>query len=250
MTPIIKICGITNTDDAVFCINSGTFFVNMMSGTLFLGFIFAESKRKIDMPLFEQILNDLKNRDLRQKVKIVAVTVNAEKNLINDIISAGADFIQFHGDESPDFTNSFNVQFIKVFRIGNGVTLRNYADSRNYAEMRNYADLRNYADSRNYAFQDYNCDYCLFDTYVENTYGGTGQILDIDSVNDAGSIVRAAGKKFFAAGGITPENILEVIEKTRPDGIDLSSGVEASPGIKSREKIRDLFEKLNCYHFR
>lgn len=77
-------------------------------------------------------------------------------------------------------------------------------------------------------------DYVLFDSG-----GGTGRTFDW-------SLLRGypRGKPFFLAGGITPDNVAEAIERTEPFAIDVASGVESAPGIKDRDKLQRLFERI------
>jgi phosphoribosylanthranilate isomerase len=77
-------------------------------------------------------------------------------------------------------------------------------------------------------------DYVLFDTG-----GGTGRTFDWSLL-----ATYPRTKPFFLAGGITPDNVAEAIEKTRPFAIDVASGVEKEPGIKDHDKLKRLFENI------
>ena len=77
-------------------------------------------------------------------------------------------------------------------------------------------------------------DYVLFDSG-----GGTGRTFDWSLLDRY-----ARTKPFFLAGGITPENVAEAVERTRPFAVDVASGVEASPGVKDHQKLRALFERI------
>ena len=80
----------------------------------------------------------------------------------------------------------------------------------------------------------------VLDTRVPKKYGGSGVKSDWSL---ARTVIEAASAEVFLAGGISPENVLEAAS-LNPDGIDLASGVEDAPGIKSREKIEALFKAL------
>lgn len=77
----------------------------------------------------------------------------------------------------------------------------------------------------------------MLDAFVEGVHGGTGKILDWDL---AGRIVELSPRPVILAGGLTPDNVAEAIERVQPAGVDVSSGVEASPGRKDFVKMRDF----------
>ena len=79
----------------------------------------------------------------------------------------------------------------------------------------------------------------LLDAHDPVRRGGTGRAIDWD-----GAAAVAAARRVVLAGGLTPENVVPAIERVRPFGIDVSSGVERSPGVKDHERIRALFRAL------
>lgn len=79
------------------------------------------------------------------------------------------------------------------------------------------------------------------DAFVEGNYGGTGRCIDWAL---AAEIVRASPKPVILAGGLTPENVAEAIRRVKPYAVDLSSGVEESPGIKDPVKLKHFFEAV------
>ena len=81
----------------------------------------------------------------------------------------------------------------------------------------------------------------LLDAFVEGTYGGTGKTVDWDL---AAEVVKVSKKPVILAGGLTADNVAEAIRKVRPYGVDVSSGVESSPGIKDAGKLRDFFQAV------
>jgi phosphoribosylanthranilate isomerase len=80
----------------------------------------------------------------------------------------------------------------------------------------------------------------LLDAHDSERRGGTGRTIDWDA---AAAIARR--RRVVLAGGLNPDNIAEAIERVRPFGVDVSSGVESAPGIKDPERLRALFENLH-----
>jgi phosphoribosylanthranilate isomerase len=82
----------------------------------------------------------------------------------------------------------------------------------------------------------------LLDAFVEGMYGGTGKTVDWDL---AAEVVKISKKPVILAGGLTPENVAEAIRQVRPYAVDVSSGVESSPGIKDPAKMKVFFEAVS-----
>jgi len=200
----VKICGITNVKDAVMVAQSGADIV---------GFIFAESKRKITPEQAAKI-----SRKVPKKVMKTGVFVDEDVRKVNSIIrKAGLDMVQLSGDESVNYIKKIrNASVIKVIRV---------KDKRNLEKK-----IRLYEG---------HVDMFLFDTYLKGTYGGTGKQFDWKIIDKL-----KIKKPFFVAGGITPENVCSLLKINGLQGIDTSSGVEQSPGKKSRVKIRKLFSNI------
>jgi phosphoribosylanthranilate isomerase len=87
--------------------------------------------------------------------------------------------------------------------------------------------------------QTVNASALVLDAYREEAYGGTGHAVDW---NLAAEIVQRAERPVVLAGGLTPENVAEAVARVRPYAVDVSSGVEAKPGIKDVHKLRDFIE--------
>jgi phosphoribosylanthranilate isomerase len=123
----------------------------------------------------------------------------------------GLDTIQLHGDESPVFCRQFGpVKTVKAFRVKNAGSLKQLTD--------------------------FNTDAWLLDSYVAGELGGTGAVFNWDLAVQA----KDSGKPIILAGGLNPENIAEAIHEVWPYGVDVSSGVEASPGKKDHELVREF----------
>jgi phosphoribosylanthranilate isomerase len=212
----VKICGLTNYNDAALAVKLGADY---------LGFIFAESPRKVTVEIVVDILTKLKENELRDKAKVVGVFVNEEgENIENIIRQTGIDIVQLSGDEKPADANKFAFPWYKVFRISSK------------------EDVDNQIFPKGYLWQ---CNKLLVDTKVAGLYGGTGKSIDLSVAQYAKNRTKEVGKKFFLAGGINPENVYELITTVIPDGIDVGSGVEESKGRKSKSKMEKLFEEIN-----
>jgi phosphoribosylanthranilate isomerase len=180
-------------------------------GVSALGFIFYPKSRRYIEPkkANEIILN------LPPFIVTVGVFVNEKTDKVEDTLKiCPVDILQFHGDESPDYCKKFNKRVIKAFRVNedfSSVILSNYSVS---------------------AF--------LLDSFAQNEYGGTGKIFDWD--------VAVKAKKYgkiILSGGLNTENIKYAIEKVNPYGIDISSGVEISPGKKDIKKVEEILKLIS-----
>ena len=207
----IKVCGITNMDQAV---------ALEAMGVHYIGFIFyAPSKR--------YVLGNLKLEDLKlfkpDQAKKVGVFVNEPiEELVNIVVAAGLDMVQLHGNEDLAYfehlkiklteVNREQVKLIKVFRVGDKVPAIE-------------------------AYQNV-ADYYLFDT-DSKLYGGTGAHFNWELLKG-----NEIGKPFFLSGGIGPNDLggIEVMQKTKAGktmvALDVNSQFELEPGIKNLEKIK------------
>ena len=121
--------------------------------------------------------------------------------------AAKLNLLQFHGDESPEFCNQFSQPYIKAIRVKPDTDLLQYA-----ARYRTAKGL-------------------LLDTYAANMPGGTGHVFDWRL------IPQQLPLPLILSGGLNPDNVANAIKQTKPWAVDVSSGVEASKGIKDKKKI-------------
>jgi len=139
----------------------------------------------------------------------VGVFVNAPEDFILRAIGeCNLTMLQFHGDEPPEFCTQFGLMSMKAFRI---------RDEKSLAEL-----------------PKYQTDAYLLDAYSAEARGGTGEKFNWDLAIEA----QKFGKPIFLAGGLTPENVADAVRKVRPFGVDVSSGVEISPGKKDHAKVK------------
>lgn len=203
----IKICGLTNLEDAQLAIDLGASY---------LGFIFAKSPRQTDPEATRMIISNLKNRD---NVKCVGVFVNEQIEIMEAIAKdCGLDLLQLHGDEEKSAAKTLTIPWYKAFRLG---------------EQSDIDDMLTWPCSR-----------YLADAKVEGLYGGTGKTISTDVAKGACLKTGEMNKEFFLAGGITPENAKGLVDAIKPDGIDVSSGIEIKPGKKDPSKMKELFSVL------
>lgn len=198
---LVKICGITNEDDALAAVNAGADA---------LGFVlWSRSKRYVTVETVARITGRVPCH-----VRRVAVLVNPSREEVERLLASGAlDTLQLHGEETPEFCAQWKgrVKVWKGFRV---------ADAASLAPLAGYSVV----------------DAVLLDSYSPASHGGTGQTFDWSLVREA----KKAGRPVILSGGLTPANVREAVAITRPDGVDVSSGVELSPGRKDHEKIREF----------
>ena len=197
----VKICGITSLKDAEMAVNYSVSAIGMI--------FCPDSPRYVDPAEVEQWIERIPD-----SVKKVGVFVNEQIDTINNITrQLKLEFIQLHGDESPEFCNGIIRPVIKVFRVGDDFD----------AIVLNGYDVHGF----------------LFDTYKKGNPGGTGTRFNWDLIANL-----KTETPIILSGGLTPENVLNGIEAVNPAAVDVNSGVESVPGVKDEEKIKELFSVL------
>ena len=197
----VKICGITSLKDAEMAVNYSVSAIGMI--------FCPDSPRYVDPAEMEQWIDRIPD-----SVKKVGVFVNEQIDTINNITrQLKLEFIQLHGDESPEFCNGIIRPVIKVFRVGDDFD----------AIVLNEYDVHGF----------------LFDTYKKGNPGGTGTRFNWDLIANL-----KTETPIILSGGLTPENVLNGIEAVNPAAVDVNSGVESVPGVKDEEKIKELFSIL------
>jgi phosphoribosylanthranilate isomerase len=206
----VKICGITE-------IKQGQSIAAL--GANSIGFICVkQSPRYVTPAEIRAIASSLPTKT--DKVGVFANHSAAEINLV--VQQAGLTGVQLHGAESPDFCGqlrqliSEEIEIIKAFRLKSAASLGATAS---------YTDCVNTL---------------LLDAYHPQLLGGTGQTINWRDLAQFKPAI-----PWMLAGGLTPDNIMEALEQLHPDGIDLSSGVERSPGDKDLTKVAQLFKAIN-----
>jgi phosphoribosylanthranilate isomerase len=180
----------------------------------YMGFIFYGSSPRYVHELQVDALESIPHT-----INKTAVFVNESAETINDLIDKyNFDFIQLHGDESPEFCNSLRDKAIVIKAFG----VNNDFDFKQLNKYKNKVDL------------------FLFDTKTES-YGGSGKTFDWGILDNYELEI-----PFFLSGGISPENIEEVKYITHPQfyGVDLNSKFEITPGLKDLEKLEKAFNTI------
>lgn len=200
----VKICGLTRIDDVHASVQAGADAVGLV--------FYSKSARAVNLA---------QARELRDAVPafvdVVALFVNAPRGEVLDVIEqVGPDLLQFHGDESPDYCASFGRRYIRAFRLGAPAL----ASSDAVLEC-----ARTFSHAAGW----------LFDSYSSG-YGGSGLVFDAGLLRGVQSAKDS--QPLILSGGLTPHTVAASIEAVRPYAVDVSSGVETSPGIKSAEKIK------------
>ena len=202
----VKICGLTKLDQALEIADRGANSI---------GFICVErSPRYISPEPIKAIAEALPNN-------IDKVGVFADHSLIEItkvVKTARLTSVQLHGSESPEFCDRLrrdlpqDIELIKAFRIKNAASLQ---------EIDPYLNK---------------VDTLLLDAYHPQMLGGTGHRIDWQDLERFNPSL-----PWLLAGGLTPDNINDALDRLNPDGIDLSSGVERAPGDKDLTKVTQLF---------
>lgn len=201
----IKICGITNLADAQ---------VAVEAGANYLGFIlYAKSPRYVDPATVGEILTAL--HDAGSSVPGIGVFVNhALDDVVQTLDACGLTYAQLHGDEPPQLVAALSGRGFKALRP---------ATPDDLAQAVTFAQLAG-ADAPQ----------LLVDAYSPAAYGGTGHRADWSLARQAA----AQTPRLLLAGGLSPDNVAEAVDRVQPWGVDVSSGVETQPGRKDHAKVR------------
>ncbi|MFP4102057.1 phosphoribosylanthranilate isomerase [Coleofasciculus sp.] len=205
----VKICGITKPEQGQ---------AIAQKGATALGFVCVPASPRYVTPNQIGLIID----SLTISVDTIGVFANAcVEDICATVTQARLNGIQLHGSESPEFCSQLRqflpeIELIKALRVKTPEDLQ-LADR--------YVSC---------------VDTLLLDAYHPQMLGGTGKTLDWETLAEFNPPL-----PWFLAGGLTPENIGGALKRLHPDGIDLSSGVERSPGDKDLDKVALLFDYLN-----
>tara|TARA_B100000902_G_C27207989_1_gene862731 strand:- start:541 stop:1164 length:624 start_codon:yes stop_codon:yes gene_type:complete len=201
MKPLIKICGVNNLE----ILNE----LIMIDELNFVGFIFYQASPR---NITESFLQKINNVDFQNK-RPVCVYVNAPRDLIQETSSYFKNpILQFHGEETNDFCNSFNNDFWKVIRVKNISSIEKISE---------------YPDASA----------ILFENYEKNKFGGTGKSFDWNFLEN----IKSLDMKIIVSGGINIKNVHNAIN-IEPWCIDINSGVESFAGVKDLKLINEIIE--------
>jgi phosphoribosylanthranilate isomerase len=196
----IKICGITNIDDALEAVSLGADA---------LGFIFAPSPRQIDDAAARDILGHLPRSTWK-----VGVFVNEELKKVERIAEdCSLDAVQLHGQEPPEYCRQISLPVIKAIAV---------------------KDVESLKEMERYFFSS-----ILLDAWSTDRAGGTGKTFCWEMALEA-----RKKRNFILSGGLNPLNVYQAIEKLRPIGVDVCSGVERILGKKDRSKMIEFVREV------
>lgn len=200
-------CGIRRSEDAVAAARLGADAVGLI--------FFPGSARAVTLAeacVIKSILPPF--------VATVALFVNAEASSVNTVISTlKPSLLQFHGDEEDDFCAQFSVPFLKAIRVG---------------------DKMRPDDLIQCATQFPSAVTLLLDTLTTGSYGGTGETFDWSV------IPVAIRNKIILSGGLSADNVDRAVQLIRPWAVDVSSGIEASKGVKDHIKMARFVEAVRA----
>jgi len=199
----VKICGITRKQDVTAAVDAGADA---------LGFVFYEpSPRYVTPDVARELVGAVP-----AFVSATGLFVNPEEAWVRTVLSkVPLDLLQFHGDESPEFCDSFGVRWIKAVRV------------------RETWDIED-------AFHRYgNASGLLVDAWDPRKYGGTGQSFNWSLIPNERPL------PLILAGGLASDNVSAAVAQVQPWAVDVSGGVESSKGIKDVEKITDFINEVH-----
>ncbi len=209
---LVKICGITSIEQAVQVAELGANAIGIISVD--------ESPRYISSEKKKEIFKSLK--DLYPNIERVSVVKDIPIDLIikSFLGEPNETIIQLHGDEDIDYCQKLkqlipNVGLWKAFRI------------KNKKDLDKIKPYENYIDA------------ILLDSWNKETYGGSGKRIKQKYLEDL-----SFRKPWWIAGGVSKEWIGEILKNIKPNGIDISSSIEISPGIKDLEKTKQIIKKI------
>lgn len=203
----IKICGVKRIEDIQ--------YVNRCQPD-YIGFVFAESKRKVTVEQAVKLRNDLDPR-----IKAVGVFVNESLDkVVETALKCRLDAIQLHGDEDGQY----------VEKLKDSI--------KSQCDVEIWKAIRVRDESSLLLLDEYKVDAFVLDTFVEGVYGGVGKVFDWKLAK----LAKEYGR-IIVAGGLSVDNVADAIELVMPYGVDVSSNVETD-GVKDEFKIQRFIEKV------
>ena len=209
---LVKICGLTSEEQALQVAKLGAHAIGIIS--------VEESPRYVSPEIKKKIFKTLES--FYPKIHRVSVVQNSPIDLIikNFLGNPSETIIQLHGDEDIDYCKKIrekipNIGLWKAFRI------------KTEKDLDKIQPFENFVDA------------ILLDSWNEKTYGGSGEKINSNYLKNL-----QFSKPWWLAGGISTEWIDEILIDIKPDGLDISSSIEISPGLKDIKKTEELFKFL------
>jgi phosphoribosylanthranilate isomerase len=197
----IKICGLTRVDDALAAVAAGTDAIGLV--------FYEKSPRAVTIEKAREIA-----LAVGPFVTVTGLFVDADPNEVEGVLDhVPLHLLQFHGDESAGYCESFHRPYLKALRMKPDLNLDQV--------------INQYSSAAG----------ILLDAYRPGVPGGTGETFDW------GRVPQASSRPIVLAGGLNPDNVADAIKSTRIYGVDVSGGVESAPGIKDPEKIQAFIQR-------
>ncbi|MDP4143739.1 MAG: phosphoribosylanthranilate isomerase [Bacillota bacterium] len=208
----VKVCGLRRVEDIG--------FVNELNPD-YVGFVFAKSKRKVDLGTASELIKNLK-----ENIHTVGVFVNEDPQVVRNIgETLKLKVLQFHGDEDGEYISKF-----KDFTVWKVISVQ-------CGEEIDEEEIKAQLLEKLQQFEAI-VDGIVLDSSIKGVKGGTGISFDWNILKTI-----QFNKPFVLAGGLNPSNAQEAILKASPQVLDVSSGVETE-GVKDFNKIKDFIEKV------
>ena len=206
----VKICGITCYEDALDAAEAGADAIGLV--------FYEKSPRFVSNSLAQKI-----SQHMPAFVSRVALFKDADKQAIESVLDVvDIDIIQFHGSESVDFCEQFSKPYIKALGVKGSEHDVDYLIS----------SAERYQSAKA----------LLLDGHAPGDAGGTGESFDWPAIS---STMKSIDRPVILAGGLTVENVRSAIATVHPFAVDVSSGVESSPGIKDKTKMDAFIQQVN-----
>lgn len=206
----IKLCGFTREEDVQHAVAVGADAVGMI--------FFSKSRRAVGIEQAKAL-----RALVPPFVDVVALFVNPEADYVREVIhEVNPDILQFHGTESPATCASFGKPYLKAFHVG-------------------APGLETRQEVLEQCLRYQTAGAWLFDSFSAG-FGGSGEGFDLSLLG--GVVNSPQARPVIVAGGLTPENVGSSIRRVRPFAVDVASGIEESPGIKSAEKMTAFIQAV------
>lgn len=203
----VKICGITNPEDAVAAVEAGADAIGLV--------FYPPSPRAVTLEQAQKVV-----QVVPAFVTITALFVDPDPEQVQEILDGvRIDLIQFHGNEDSSYCEQFKVPYIKAIRVRQASDV--VASSLRFPSAQGI----------------------LLDSYKPGVPGGTGETFDWSMAQNKEQKDQST-KPIILAGGLNPSNVADAITQVNPFAVDVSGGVEASKGIKDHGKITEFLSEV------
>jgi len=204
----VKFCGITSVEDRNNAIIAGADAIGVV--------FFKDSPRFVALEKAERIA-----KDIPPFVSSVGIFVNEDLGFIEECIErCGLSAVQLHGDEDIEYCLKFKSLKFKGVKLIKSIRVK---DRKSLAAIENCP-----------------ADAIILDSYKKEFYGGTGEVFD----RSLAIIAKEYGRNIIISGGLNPDNVYKIIKEVKPYGVDVSSGIESSPGNKNTELMERFIEEV------